>query len=227
MMEAEAETKRSRITWSWVAGVVVGIPFALLLAYLATLPFFLGLFFFLLVGLLTGAVMCRFGQRAIPVQPRTLWLIGADVAVFIWLLALVVEYAGFPGEAARAVSNSVPSYIITEERRAQLHDDTYLYALGQLTGGDFEGGASDHVRGFFGYLGWAVSGGTMACPRVIDNYDAPYQYVLSQGGVTWLVRVIMSLALLGFGILAPFVGLAKSPETPDDENGELESPLPH
>ena len=54
-----------RVRW-WIAvvvGLIVILPFAWLLSHAALLPFFLGLFFFVLFGLLVGAVMHRVASR--------------------------------------------------------------------------------------------------------------------------------------------------------------------
>ena len=96
-MEAEVARERGWIGWSLVSGCVVGVPAGALLAYLAVLPMFLGLFFFLLVSLLVGAVMFRFGRSAAPVARRTLWAVGIAVVIVIWFTGLVVEY--LPTEA--------------------------------------------------------------------------------------------------------------------------------
>src|SRR3990172_853649 len=52
---------RSHARWwcATAAGTVVSLPLAWLLSYAAMLPFYLGLFFFMLFGLVIGAVAFR------------------------------------------------------------------------------------------------------------------------------------------------------------------------
>jgi hypothetical protein len=212
-MQAELSTQRSWIGWPLIAGCVVGVPAGCLLAYLALLPMFLGLFFFLLVGMVVGAVTFRFGKAAAPIPPTTLRLIGAAVAVLVWTTGLVVEYLDFPREAARAVRHSLAQNL-TADQQDELADRTRQHVLTQLTGRDFRGGFLDHLLAFSGYLKWAATRGTMRCPRIFD--DSTHTVRLSQRGIGWLIRVIVSLGLLAFAILSQVLGLAKAPGPPPD-----------
>ncbi|MBN1489250.1 MAG: hypothetical protein JXA69_04975, partial [Phycisphaerae bacterium] len=68
VMEVGSAKRRLPPRWaaSVIAGLALGLPFAWLLAVLAFLPFYLGLFFFTLIGLLIGAVQFRVGKPAVP-----------------------------------------------------------------------------------------------------------------------------------------------------------------
>ncbi len=220
-MEAGPATKRSWIGWSLLSGCVVGVPAGCLLAYLAVLPLFVGLFFFLLVGLVIGAVMFRFGKPAAPVRPATLRQISAAVTVLVWATGLVVEYVEFPDDAARAVRRSLPQRL-TLEQQDELRDNTRRHVLSQLTGRDFQGGFVGYLRGFPSYLKWAATQGTMECPRVFN--DSMHTLKLPQRGIPWLIRVLVSLGLLAFPILSQLRVLANPPEPPDRKVEPAEPP---
>ena len=213
-MEGEVITERSWIGWSFVGGCAVGVPAGCLLAYLALLPFFLGLFFFLILGLLIGAVMFRFGKPAAPVARARLWGIGVAVAVVVWTTGLVVEYLGFPADAARAVRKSLPQSL-TPDQQDELYDRTRQHILSQLIGQDFRGGFFEHLRAFPAYLKWATTSGTMECPRIFN--DSVHTVRLSQRGIPWLIRVIVSLGLLAFAILSQVLALARAAEPPGSD----------
>lgn len=206
-MDAQISTPRCWIGWSLIAGCVLGVPAGCLLAYLAVLPLFLGLFFFLVIGLIVGAVMFRLGRLAGPRSKASLWLIGSVVVLVIWGTGLVVEYLGFPRDATRAVLKSIPQRL-TPEQRADLYIQTRRYVLARFVGGQSEPGRLGSLRGFPAYLRWAATDGTIACPRVFN--DSTHKVSLPQRRVGWVIRVGASLALLAFAILAQFLSLPRA-----------------
>ena len=216
MMEGKPSTRRFWIVWPWIGGGLVAVPAGCLMAYLALLPFFLGLFFFLLVGLLTGAVMFRLGKRSAPAPRAILWLMGADVVILLWGTGLVVEYIGLPGDATRQIRESPLPERLTAEQRDELYDQTRRHVLSELSGRDCAGQPVDYLRAFPGYLKWAATDGTMNCPRVF--HDSAHEVILPQRKAGWLIRVILSLGLLAFAVLSQLLPLAKPPESPDEED---------
>jgi len=179
----------SRSGWfigSLVAGCVLGLPAGWLLAYLGMLPMLLGLFFYLLFGLLIGAVMVRVGRRAAPVAKTGLWLIAVFVAVLVWTTSLVTEYWEFP----RSTNDQVRKTFVrsfTKSELEHLREQTHHYVLSEL---------QSHYRpgGFLGYLRWAATQGTMECPRVFE--DSTENIQLPQRRVAWLIRVLLGLIFL-------------------------------
>jgi len=205
----ERMVKRACIGWSLLAGGVVGIATGCLLAYLAVLPMFLGLFFFLLLGLIIGAVMFRLGKGAAPVPALILWLMGAGVSILVWGTGLFVEYLGLPGDVARAVRVSLPRRL-TQQEQNELDAGVRRYVLSQFAGNEFRRGPADHARAVVGYLRWAATDGTMQCPRIFD--DSTHAFQLGQRKRGWLTRVILSLGLLGFAVLSQVLSLRKPTE---------------
>src|SRR3989304_7721151 len=95
---------RSHVRW-WAAttvGMVVSLPFAWLLSFAAALPFYLGFFFFLLFGLVIGAVAFRIAAPGRP-YGRFAVLAGTTLIVGVcWTTALVKERTGFPADLPAA-----------------------------------------------------------------------------------------------------------------------------
>ena len=57
MTSTSANSARGRMAWALAAGCLLAVPVGWLLATLAMLPFFLGLFFCMLFSLFIGAVV--------------------------------------------------------------------------------------------------------------------------------------------------------------------------
>jgi hypothetical protein len=219
-MDSSAPANGVRLGWSFIAGCAAGVPAGVLLSYLAVLPLFLGLFFFLLLGLMVGAIMFRFGRGAAPASRRSLWLLGSAVVLVMWTTTLFVEYLLFPGYAAQQVARQVSK---SRQRRLQLEErkkiesETRQYVLSRLAGRQYRGTVLDGLRGFAGYLGWVVRDGSIQSPRVLD--DATVLVQVSQRRRAWVFRVVASLALLEFAVLSQFLGLSRPPKKKrGDEN---------
>lgn len=186
------------VAWSLVAGLVVGVPSGWLLAFLAALPFMLGIFFFVLVGLIIGAVMFRFGSRT-PRTPsrRTLWLIGSSVTATVLLVSLWTEYRTLPQSVEKRVRRSFAGSF-TPQMRAELRDGVQRFITSELK-------AHYPPGGFPGYLRWAVSSGKFECPRILKA--STVEYGLPQQRTTWIIRVGLSLLLLQWTIMSQLLGL--------------------
>ena len=209
------------IGWSWLVGMIVGISFGWVLAYLAMLPFFLGLFFFMVLGLLTGAVMFRVGSRAaLPTTPW-LWLIGSSVAATMLLTCLWVEYRDLPSMKRSCVGGTV---------RQSYHES---FTQQELT--NFEKlvryEVASHLEhayppgGFIGYLQWTARDGSMKIsrfpkarfhPNVSPATDEPWltttiDYKLPQRQWTWLLRIVVSALLLEGSIMSQVLALRSAP----------------
>ncbi|UCD27520.1 MAG: hypothetical protein JSV03_10400 [Planctomycetota bacterium] len=201
----------NRIWLSLIVGCALALPAGWLLATLAVLPMFLGLFFFLLFGLLIGAIMFRFGRAARPAPRSKLIAVGCMASLVVWAVALVTEYRNFPTDAAKAVRDSFPSRSFVKTDLERIRHETHRHVLKQLKE-DYSPG------GFVGYLRWAATDGTLKCPRIFGQDTATYQ--LHQRGVMWIIRVVLSLVMVGFTTITQFIGLAESPKSDDqvDEN---------
>jgi hypothetical protein len=175
----------------WLAvgvGTVIVVPFAWLLSYVAALPFFIGLFFFLLFGLIVGAIMHRTASARRPYTDRPL-LVGTTVVVLVGsLIPVYVEARDFPKDMAE-------------------HALTRSTFLGDRTGEEYKAAVRDEVRlklrerfppgGTLGYVKWVLKEGEWRKGELEGVRQTLGVYPC---GFAWAVRVALSVGLLGFGI---------------------------
>lgn len=187
---SETRVRRSATRW-WAAvavGSIVSLPLAWLLSYGAALPFFLGLFFFVLFGLVIGAVMHRLAASGRPYRRWPLLAGTTFVVTLVSGITIVKEAADFPADMA---DDSI----------------TKTLNLGTRTPGEYRDAVTGEVRGFLaeryapggtlGYVRWILKSG------VVAQTDAPTlsrSMRRSPHGTWWAIRVVLSVALLGFGI---------------------------
>lgn len=170
-----------------VVGLAVSAPFVWLLSYGAALPYYLGLFFFVLFGLVIGAVMHRIAAPGRP-YGRGALLTGTTIVVLAgWWGTIVFEARGFPSDMAEEASkmarrtiNDVAAFrsTVTQDVRRYLRE---AYPPG----------------GTFGYVRWILSSGELPKGDVKEfhrTFHAP------QRRIGWAVRIVLSLALYAFGI---------------------------
>ncbi len=176
----------------WLAvgvGFVVSLPLAWLLSHAAQLPFFIGIFFFALFGLVVGAVMHRIASRGRPFG-RNAVIVGTSIVVgVVWGLSIVQESRDFPMKQATNASRS--RRIVLEGRTVKQYRADVASTIRTVI-------ESNHPPGgAFGYISWVVSSGEFKkgeIEGVTKTLRAP------QRGVIWIIRAMFSLAMLGFGI---------------------------
>lgn len=193
--------------WSPLAGLLVAVPSGWLLAYLAALPFMLGLFFFLLLGLIVGAVMYRIGTKSPVPSASVLWLAGSAVAVMMMLTSLWAEYHALPRSVEKRVRDSYFESF-TPERRDALSRGVKDYVRAELENRYPPGG-------FVGYLRWAATSGRLECPRILRKSTAEYR--LSHRRALWLIRVGLAALMVEWTILSQLFGLRSTPRRNDDQ----------
>lgn len=185
-----AERPRSAVRW-WLAvgaGVVASLPLAWLLSHAALLPFFLGVFFFALFGLVIGAVMHRVASPARPYPSATL-LVGTTIVVAFGLIgSVVMESRDFPrkmateaGDKTRNIGNRT-----IDEYRTAVANDIRRYLREQYPPG-----------GTLGYVRWVLASGRLKKGQ-IAHVNRTLRRTQYKGW--WAVRVILSAGLLAFGI---------------------------
>lgn len=204
----ETPRKPGRLWLALATGLALAVPASWALAALAMLPRLLGLFFFLLAGLLIGAVMYRVGLPAAPAPRPRLYCTGLAVALTLWMGALVVEYRSLPELAFGAVRGQI-QFRLSPERRQHIREALHQHVEADL---------KTHYPpgGLIGYMRWVTGSGAMSVPRVIDNTSVHFQ--LSQRGGWWLVRAGLSLAFLAGAILSQILTLG--PPQPAEVNNE-------
>jgi hypothetical protein len=193
------------IVFSFVAGVAVAAPSGWLLAYLAALPFLLGLFFFLLLGLIVGATIYRVGSKAPVPTTATLWVLGSSAACVLMLVSLYTEYRALPRSLEKKVRDSIFESL-PDPQREELHRGVSQFVATELATNYSPGG-------FPGYLRWAATNGRFKCPRILRASTVEFR--LSHQRTLWMVRVGLSLLMAEWTIMSQVLGLR--PRPPRDE----------
>jgi hypothetical protein len=185
------------IGWSLIAGIILAVPLGYLLAFLAALPFMLGLFFFLLLGLIVAATMFRFGIKAPPPSRPVAWAMGTIVTVVLMGTMMWAEYQALP----RSLNGKVrKSYFesFTPEKLAEMQQGVRSFLSDYMATNYPPGGLT-------GYLRWAATNGQMACPRILREGTEEYRLPYRKG--MWMFRNIVSLLLVEWTIMSQMLAL--------------------
>ena len=190
-------TSPARWWCATAAGTIVSLPFAWLLSYAAMLPFYLGLFFFMLFGLVIGAVVYRIAAPGRP-YGRFAVLAGTTLIVGVcWTLSIVKESRDFPADvAADAVLRSRD--------------------IGRRSADDYRAAVAEEVRiflrerhspgGVLGYARWMLLEGEIK-KGAIPSFDQALRRSPARWG--WAIRVVLSIALLGFAVGSQTLSLGR------------------
>lgn len=181
---------KSNLRW-WVgciAGAVVSLPFAWLLSYAAMLPFFLGLFFFVLFGLIIGAVIHRVAAPNRPYATQPVLIGTVIVVMFGWSFSLIKEARDFPMGRAHYVADKT-GYL--GGRTVEEFQEAVATQLRQYLREHYPPG------GAIGYMHWALTSGEIPKGSLADVRMKLGQ---PQRRYAWAIRVVLSLGLLAFGI---------------------------
>ncbi len=199
-----ADRPRARVPARWLLATAVtlccGLPIGWLLATAALLPFYLGLFFFALFGLLLGAVQFRIGSPDAPIGRSAVWLGGILVVITTWTLAMGFEYIHLYSDAVRFVKES--HRMLTPEQVRQVETDTPARIRERL--------AADYPPGgIAGYMRWAARSGEMAVSVTPGGF--PLTFRLRQRPLGFVLRVVISVVLLTFGVFSQIGSLTAAP----------------
>jgi len=178
-----------RFMLATMVGLLASVPLGWLLSKAAQLPFFLGLFFFPLFGLMIGAAMYRTAHGARPYNTFPV-LVGTTIVVlFCWLFSLFMEARDMPVWVAANASRNPRLKLhdqTIEAYRSSVADDVAVYLRQTYPPG-----------GLLGYIRWVSSNGEITnqvAPGLLRPIHAP------QRGIWWLVRAVLTVGLLAFGI---------------------------
>ena len=191
-----------------LAGCAIASVLGVVLSYGAFLMAFLGLFFYLLLGLIMGALTYRVASLGKP-YPRRAVVVGTAIVVLVgWGTSLAWEIRDFPHTIARNVIRTVarlPEGMNKEAYRAEVVSRTRSYLARRYPPG-----------GAIGYVRWMATNG-----KLEEGLFAGIkgEVSLSQGGSKWLIRVVLSLLFLTCGVASLTMPLAarresKEPPTP-------------
>jgi hypothetical protein len=171
-----------------VMGLAASTPLAWLLSHAVLLPFFLGLFFYALFGLVIGAIMHRVAAPRRPYSKLPVLVGTTLVVLFGWSLSILQEAEDSPAKLAEIVSRRTRN-------------------IGDRTVKEFRSDVAGQIRDFIaqeyppggalGFVRWAASGGEIARGSIQDSripLELPHQ------GILWLIRVVLAVGLLAFGV---------------------------
>ena len=202
--------------WRWwlavAVGVVVSLPLAWLLSYAALLPFFLGLFFFALFGIVIGAAMHRIAAPGRP-YGQAMLVIGTTLVVSVgWVTSIVKESRDFPVDMATKAGNETRSIgdRTIEAYRAAVADDVRRVLRERYPPG-----------GTLGYVRWVLTSGELKKGEItdVDRTLRP-----QQSRTTWAIRVVLSIALFAYGIGSQTFLLSKATERSARARDNVERP---
>ena len=217
-IEASVQGRSAR-WWAAVAiATLLFLPLSWLLARLIWLPFYFGLFFFLVAGLLVGAATFRIARPARPLS-RSRLAAGVIIAALCGSVATILwEYRGFAAGVA------------AENRFAEAKNSA-IRAGGKVDAIKAE--AADEFRrilrtkhppgGPLGYIRWAISSGKMD----LEVRGSKEVIAIGHQGLRWLLRTGAEAVLLALGLWLSFESL-RSPTpvsnilAPGEEAEELE-----
>jgi hypothetical protein len=176
----------------WWLAVLVGtgfsLPFSWLLSAAALLPFLLGLFFFALFGLIIGALVFRIACPRRPYRKGAV-LVGTTFIITVcWITSIVLESRAFAPEMGEKATDATRSIgdLTRAEHIDKMADQVQAYLRDQYPPG-----------GLIGYVRWSLTDGEikkgiLEGPRKTIKRDQVKHW--------WAIRVVLSIALLSFGV---------------------------
>lgn len=167
---------------------IVAFPLTWLLAYAATLPFFIGIFFFALFGLVIGATVHRVASPGRPYARGTLWAGTIILVAGGWLVSICVESRALPMDFARDAPDWTRN--LHGQTRSQFVQDVADRIRSHLRENHPPGGT-------LGYVRWIATSGEF--PKgSIEGVNRTLR--VSQRKGWWIARVFLSIGLFWFGI---------------------------
>jgi hypothetical protein len=169
---------------SLLGGLIVAVVLAwFLLSAGLSLPFMLGLFFFMLFGLIVGAVMFRFGDTARPIAKSKVVMATALVSIACWAVALGKECVEFPAD-----------FVEKALRQVYIPPDGYDQVKGEL-----ESFITEYLKreyppgGAIGYLRLAAAGK----PIEVNIESQPKTVTVKPMTAAWVwwTRTVLSVVL--------------------------------
>jgi hypothetical protein len=189
-----------------VAGVILAIALGWTLLTLAlSLMFMLGLFFFMLFGLLIGAVMYRIAAPTRPVTNKALWTASIIVAFAGWSTAIYKEATDFPNNFTDAVVRNYKQHglYVPSNDFAKVETELHEHIVGYL---------AEHYPpgGRLGYLRMAARGAPirLELPSQPRTLEVPARVA----AWAWWTRVLLALVLMAFAVHALIGSLRNATE---------------
>ncbi len=201
---ADWTPQRRKTWWSALAlafGLLVGLDW--LLARLLWLPFYFGTFFFIVAGLIVGAVSFRVARGARPlargriVRGVLLLAILSSLVTTCWEYRFIVAGAGVP-----------PKF--TDARNAALRAGRSPTEVLWQAAESFRDGLADRFPpgGVVGYVRWAIASGEM---RIEVGDSVETVSIADHQGLIWPIRTLAALLLMAIGLWLSYEPL-RSPQ---------------
>lgn len=200
MEPADAWTPERRKTWrsALLLGLVCLVGMSWLLARLLWLPFYCGLFFFLVAGLLIGGLSFRLARRARPIAARRI-ILGITIvssvgtgATVCWEFRHVAGTVGDPPAFAKAIGAGSRGGASRREVRG-LATAAFRRRLAR----EYPPG------GTLGYVRWAVASGEME----VEVKGIVEEVGIHHRGWVWPLRSLAAFLLSGVGFWLSFESL--------------------
>lgn len=173
-------------------------------SHVANLPFYLGLFFFMLFGLVLGAAIFRLLAAFGSLSRRSSWRVAIFFIALPWLGGLALEAQYFPTDVYDAC---VERHRLRRPSGAQ--DENPLKQ-------DIPQQARTFLREQYGsvltlsYLRWAVQDGSLEIH--LHDLNKSLTYELRQRPLGLVIRLAASLLLLGYGVFSQVGKLSRASE---------------
>jgi len=172
-------------------------------SHLGNLFYFLGLFFFILFGLIHGAATFRFLSAFRPIRRPTLTCIGGLFALLTWGGGLVLEASYLPADVYDATIKTFKRGLPPGLPRADFERDVRVQT-------------TDFLRENYGsnltisYVRWELAGGAMEL--TVRGRERSLAYERPQRKIGFALRVLISLVLVAYGMFSQIGVLTKTKE---------------
>jgi hypothetical protein len=160
-------------------------------SHLCNLMVFIGLYFFTLFGLIHGAVIGRLVQACGYSSRRAGLALVVAAVIVTWSGGLALEAAYLPGDAAQSGYlerlRRIPPGETAQSTRERVSQHTVTFLAERYPPG-----------GVIGYARWSLASGEISFD--VPGRDQPLIYRRPQRRGWFLTRLLLSLALLSFGV---------------------------
>ena len=166
-------------------------------SHLANLIFYLGLFFFMLFALIMGSTLFRFLSGLDHISKRAVTFSGAFCVLLSWGGGFVLEASYVPQDAyMNCLPKRLPGGLTADDLRRQIHTQARQF-LTERYGSNLT----------FAYLRWELAGGEMHI--ALEGVNEPLVYLRSQRRIGFAMRLVLSLALVVYGVFSQTAALHK------------------
>lgn len=182
-------------------------------SHLANLVFYLGLFFFMLFAVITGATLFRLLSSFERVSKRVVNTAGVLCVLFAWGGALVLEASYLPQDAYKKCLQS--------PRLRRLPDDMSSGDLDEIPRQARQYLIDNHGSNLtLAYLRWELHGGELEIN--LEGIKQPLAYQRSQRRIGFGLRLVVSLVLVAYGVFSQLGALKKTacPESTEEHSDE-------